>query len=474
MKPLTIQQVRQAVGGKNLALIPEDAPRVTAVCTDTRRMEKGSLFVALRGEHFDAHEFIPDAAAGGAVAALVDTAPVNPLPNVHYIQVPDTRAAMGKLARHVRQQMRAKVVGVAGSNGKTSTKYLIHAALGATRRGSISPKSFNNDIGVPLTIFPADPAQDYLVLELGTNHPGEIRNLTNIALPDIAVITNCGAEHLEFLGDIRGVRQENATVIEGLDPDGWLIVNGDDPELLDAVSTFKGKRITFGFKETNNLFATDIVCDASGVRFRLNKHGREVFVPMLGKHTACNALAAIAVGRAMRVPEDQLIEALAEAEGPDMRLQLTEFGGVTLLNDAYNANPNSMRAALETVSALPVHGRRVAVLGDMRELGKASERYHREVGEFARTCPLDALVCVGAQAGLIADAALKAGMAGDSVFRYADAPAAARAMPRWLHDGDLVLLKASRGIHLEAVAQAVSDLAHAAAAEAMPLRRVAG
>jgi UDP-N-acetylmuramoyl-tripeptide--D-alanyl-D-alanine ligase len=462
MKPLTIQQIRQAVSGKALTSIPATAPMVSAVCTDTRRMDPHSLFIAITGDRYNGHDYLPDAAKGGAVAALVQEPPSHQLPNLHLIEVKDTRKALGKLATFVRMQMRSKVIAVAGSNGKTSTKYLIDSILGSKMRGSMSPKSFNNDIGVPLTIFPADPMQDYLVLELGTNHPGEIAVLTDMARPDIAVITNCGAEHLEFLGDLMGVRRENASIITGMSPKALLVVNGDDPELLNATAGYRGKRLRFGFEPGNDLFATDVRCDQSGTRFLLN--GRlEVFVPMLGRHTAANALAAIAVGRAMRMKEDDIIAALAAAQGPDMRLQLHEMGnGILLLNDAYNANPNSMRAALETVAALTPTGRRVAVLGDMRELGKSSERYHREIGEFAAKCGLDLLACVGAQATLIAESAERAGMAPASISRFGDAAAAAGEVPRWLRQGDLVLLKASRGIHLEQVAQAVMEAHHAA------------
>ena len=468
MKPLTIRQIRQAVGGKALSPIPADAPLVEAVCTDTRRMDKGSLFIALRGDRHNAHAFLPQAAAGGAVAALVETPPRESLPNVLLMQVPDTRLAMGKLATYCRKLMRAKVIAVAGSNGKTSTKHLIDAALCGKLRGSISPKSWNNDIGVPLTIFPADPMQDYLVLEMGTNHHGEIRLLSEMATPDIAVITNCGADHLEFLGDLMGVRQENASIITGLDPKGLLVVNGDDPELLAAVQDFPGKRITFGFKETNDLFATDIHCDETGTRFSLNNSRREVFVPMLGRHSACNALAAIAVARKMAVPEDVIFDSLGEARGPEMRLQWQPAGGIRVLNDAYNANPNSMRAAIETAAELPTNGRRIAVLGDMKELGHASERYHREVGQLvASVGQFDGLVCVGRQAALIAQAAVAGGFSPDAVAHFDDAVAASRFLPPILRDGDLVLLKASRGIHLEEIARAITDR------QAVPMRMVA-
>ena len=359
------------------------------------------------------------------------------------------------------------MVAVAGSNGKTSTKHLIDSALCGKLRGSTSPKSFNNDIGVPLSIFPADPAQDYLVLELGTNNPGEIAALTEIAQPDIAVITNVGAEHLEGLGDLMGVRQEEASVIKGLAPDGMLVVNGDDRELLEAVHGYPGQRVTFGYSETNDLFASDIRCDETGVRFNLNNSRREVFVPLLGRHTACNALAAIAVGRKMGLREDEIIHNLSRAHGPEMRLQLRKIGGISVLNDAYNANPNSMMAALETVAVLPTTGRRIAVLGDMLELGPSSDRYHKELGEFAAGCHLDYLICVGQGGATIAEAAIAAGQPAAFVARYRDSATLSAGIRRLIREGDLVLLKASRGVRLEAVANAL------AAPQFAALRRVA-
>jgi UDP-N-acetylmuramoyl-tripeptide--D-alanyl-D-alanine ligase len=461
MKPTSLQDIKQAVGGKALSPIPASVPLITSVSTDTRRMEPGSLFVALRGDKFDAHNFLPEAAKAGAIAALVETKPKHKLPNVHLISVENTRKALGHLATHVRMQMRSKVIAVAGSNGKTSTKHLIDAALSQRFRGSISPKSYNNDIGVPLAIFPADPMQDYIVLEMGTNHPGEIDVLTEMARPDIAVITNCGAEHLEFLGDLMGVRRENATIINGLQPGGALIINGDDPELRDAVASYAGKIITFGFNEKgNDLFATDIRCDETGTRFCLNNSRREVFVPMLGRHTACNALAAIAVARRVGLSEDASIEGLAQCQGPEMRLQPYHLpSDITLINDAYNANPNSMRAALETIAGLAVRdpGRRIAVLGDMLELGASSERYHRELGEFAVKCNLDVLACVGPGGETIAQAAEHAGMAIGAICRFKDSESAAREVPAWLRSGDLVLLKASRSMRLERVAEAITQ-----------------
>jgi len=462
MRPITLQQLRQAVGGKPLRMVPDEPPSVDAVCTDSRMMQKRSCFVALRGERFDAHEHLPQAVQGGAVALVVERVPegVELPPHVYVLVVPDTYAALGKLARFVRKQMKSKVIAVAGSNGKTSTKLLIHAALGTRLRGSISPKSFNNNVGVPLTIFPADPAQDYLVLEIGTNHHGEIEPLAEMSLPDVAVITNAGAEHLEGLDDLRGVRAENAAITHGMNGRGLLIVNGDDPELVAAVSHYGGKVLKFGFGEHNDLFAADVRCDENGVHFMLNGN-REVFVPLLGRHTAANALAAIAVARRLKVPEEAIFEGLRHATGPDMRLQLQPVHDIHILNDAYNANPNSMRAALETVATLSIGRRRLAVLGDMRELGRSSERYHKEIGELAGSGILDWLACVGEQSCLIAESAIAAGMSPNSVVHYPNADAAAADVPRRVHAGDLVLIKASRGIRLEKVAQAIETFRYA-------------
>jgi UDP-N-acetylmuramoyl-tripeptide--D-alanyl-D-alanine ligase len=459
MKPLSINDVRSAVSGKAITPLPDGLPPIAAICTDTRRMAPKSVFVALKGERYDGAQFLAQAAEGGAIVAVVQSTPPVIPPGKYVILVKDTRIALGKIATLVRKQMKGKVVGVAGSNGKTSTKHLIAAALSAKLHGTFSPKSFNNEIGVPLTIFPADPLQDFLVLEMGTNNPGEIRHLTKVALPDIAVITNCSAEHLQGLGDLGGVRRENVSVVEGLDQKkGLLIVNGDDVDLLKVVDqNWAGRKLTFGFGKHNDLFATDVETDHNGCRFNLNGNPKlRFFVPMLGRHSAANALVAIAVAKRLGLTEEEIASGLADAKGPDMRLQLQTSGDVTVLNDAYNANPASMKAALETASQLPASGRRFAVVADMLELGATSDRLHREVGEFAATCKFDALVCVGPQALLVREAAVAAGMDPARVSHFADSAAAANEVPLWLRAGDLVLLKGSRGMRLEKIADAIN------------------
>src|SRR5688500_14604033 len=457
MKPISLGQVRQILNATPIGDVP-DLLEAKTVSTDTRLLQPGSLFVALKAER-DGTDFLPEAAAQGAVAALVQDKPARRPYNLPLLRVPNTRQALGRLATHIRRQMTAKVIAVGGSNGKTGTKHLIDSALCVTKKGSISPKSFNNDIGVPLAIFPADPSQDYLVLEVGTNHHGEVKVLSEMAQPDVAVITNVGAEHLEGLGDLDGVRREETSIVTGLSPRGCLIVNGDDAPLVSLVSRYSGQIIKFGLNPRgNDLFATDVECDHKGVHFNLNGNPRRrLFVPLLGRHSACNALAAIAVGKRMGIPEDAIADSLANAHAPDMRLQLSKVNGVTVLNDAYNANPNSTRAAIETLVALPVRGRRVAVLGDMLELGRASDAYHREAGVLAANSNLDLLICVGKKAQLIAASAKAAGMEAPRIVTYADATAAARGVTKRVRGSDLILLKASRGVGLEAVARALAE-----------------
>jgi UDP-N-acetylmuramoyl-tripeptide--D-alanyl-D-alanine ligase len=457
LKPLTIHQIRQAVSGRALSALPKDAPSIRSVTSDSRHVEPFSLFIAIKGDKHDGHNHLSEVAGKGAIAALVSEPPAQQHPNLHLIGVEDTRRAMGRLATFVRRQLQSRVIAVAGSNGKTTTKNLIDAVLRPHLKGSISPKSFNNDIGVPLAIFPADPSQDYLVLEVGTNHHGEVKTLSEMALPDMAVITNVGAEHLEGLDDLDGVRREEASIVTGLNPRGCLIVNGDDAGLVSLVSRYPGQTIKFGFNTSgNDLFATDVECTQAGTYFNLNGNPRRrLFVPLLGRHSACNALAAIAVARKMNIAEDAIIDSLAHATAVDMRLKLSTHAGVTLLNDAYNANPNSTRAAIETLLALPASGRRVAVLGDMLELGKHSDAYHKDTGVLAANSNLDLLICVGKKAKLIAASAKAAGMEAGNIVTYPNAEAAARNVTKRVKGHDLVLLKASRSIGLEAVAKAI-------------------
>ena len=448
MQSLTLNQARLATNAAITRCDPSAclSDTISEVCTDTRSIARGCLFIAIKGDTHDGHDHVQKAIQGGAVAVMVDhdvdlNAPV--------LRVDDTRRAMGQLATLVRRSLKQPVIAVAGSNGKTGTKNLLHSVLRGSLTGTLSPKSFNNDIGVPTTIFSAEADEDYLILEIGTNHHGEILNLTKIALPDIAIITNIGAEHLEFLGDLEGVRRENAQIIEGLDPNGLLVINGDSDGLTKAVSAYRGKIITFGVGSDNDLCAEAITCRTDGVRFTVDN--KKFFIPLMGRHIAVNALAAIAVARHLGVNDADITAGLAAATGPEMRLQLQTAGAVTILNDAYNANPHSMQAGLETLRDMQTSGRRVAIVGDMRELGQTADHYHRQLGTFAASCEFDQLICIGDKSRLFAASATKAGMRASMVHHYHTAAICAAEISNLISDGDLVLLKASRGIKLESI-----------------------
>lgn len=465
MNPISLAQLRSVVGGTPLSAMPEGEVYVRAVCTDTRRLEGGCLFVAIKGANHDAHDYVKNlkgAPEGGpVVAVLVERdLPSAELPaGVFVLKVASTRASMGKLASHVRHHFTGAVVAVGGSNGKTSTKHLIDAALRCKLTGSVSPKSFNNDIGVPLTIFNHHAGGDFLVLEMGTNHHGELKVLSDMAAPDIAVITSISHEHLEGLGDLTGVRKEEASITSGLSANGLLVVNGDDPEIVSYVASYPGKKVTFGFGSHNDLFASDVRLGADGVRFNLNGSKREVFVPLLGRHTATNALAAIAVARRLGISEDDVVAALAKATGPEMRQQLSTIAGVTVLNDAYNANPASMRAAFETMLSLPrgTSGRRIAVLGEMREMGDAAEGLHLEIGRDVPVLGLDLVVFVGGMMRLARDEAVAGGLPAARAQWFATAAEASAYVCNAAGEGDVLLLKGSRGVGLEAIAKDLSS-----------------
>jgi UDP-N-acetylmuramoyl-tripeptide--D-alanyl-D-alanine ligase len=455
MKELSIQQLRTAIAGKWVGTGKPSSEVVTAVSIDSRAIKPGSVFFAIEGERFDGHEFVQSALESGAICAVVARLPPGPKAE-NLIQVDNTRVALGKLARFVRQQFRStKVIAVAGSNGKTGTKHMIHAALSRRFAGSMSKKSFNNDIGVPLTIFDTDESADFVIVEMGTNHPGEILALTQIALPDIAIITGCAEEHLEHLRDIAGVRRENSSIVAGLQPRGALVVHGDDPELTRHIaSIYRGLTIRFGLERNNDLFATDITVCESGTQFKLN--GRQIVrIPALGAHNACNALSAIAVAKRLGVPDDAIVAGLGASTSPEMRMQMLKYGGVTVIHDAYNANPSSMRAAISTLSELETAGRRVAVLGEMRELGDAFARCHRDIGQAVAGSKIDVLVGVESGGNVIVERAVQAGFAGEK-HTFASSRECAQAIPSIVRNGDLVLVKGSRSVEMEHAVEAIA------------------
>ncbi|MDX2146201.1 MAG: UDP-N-acetylmuramoyl-tripeptide--D-alanyl-D-alanine ligase [Planctomycetota bacterium] len=489
----TLDSIKSIVGGTWICRPESLAERIAAgetplggVSTDTRTIRPGNVFFALRGDRFDGTAFVAAAARGGAPLAIVNPhdGPGESHPVLAALE-PEARASMGvlvapddtgaallRLAGAYRKTLEGtRVIAVGGSNGKTTTTQLIHAVLGEQFRGSASIKSFNNAVGVPLTIFGARKGDQYLVCEVGTNAPGELATLASVIAPDIAVITSIGREHLEGLGSLAGVAREEASLLSFLRPGGVAIVPADAPELGDAIRVLaigEGARaptfVRFGVGEQADLRVTSVEASRSpetpGVRFQLN--GRFWYqIPLVGEHNALNAAAAIGVARRLGMVQADIERGLLSARGPAMRMELrsaTFAGGeLRVLNDAYNANPDSMLAAIRTLATLGAGAtRRVAILGDMLELGPSSRELHAEIGRaIASSGTADLCVFVGEHMQHAAAIVRTTSPQTRVVNVPSSEPAEVALMLRELRPGDFVLLKGSRRMALERVLVAI-------------------
>jgi UDP-N-acetylmuramoyl-tripeptide--D-alanyl-D-alanine ligase len=429
---------------------------INHICTDSRLAKAGDCFLALRGERFDGHSFIQDVVAKGVTAVLVEKrkTPLT-LPKCAVLAVDDVRAAFGKIAAAYRRGFSLPVVAVGGSNGKTTVKELLASVLRQKFSTLWSEASFNNDIGVPATLLRLEKSHQAAVVEVGTNHPSELAPLVTMAQPKFGVITNIGREHLEFFGEVAGVAQEEGWLAELLPADGKLFLNGDNEWTEKIAARTKAKIIRVGTGGKNDWRAKKIRLDKNGVTFQVESEKRdfagEYRINLLGKHQATNALFAIAVGEELGLSPAEIQRGLVDCRSPEMRLNFWEANGVRVLDDAYNANADSMIAALETLCGLPLQGRRVAVLGDMAELGVHSAAAHAEVGRRAAELGLGQLFAIGKMAPVMASAARAAGLT--RVIEFAEVEAALPAMKNLLKPGDVVLLKASRSARLERIAE---------------------
>jgi UDP-N-acetylmuramoyl-tripeptide--D-alanyl-D-alanine ligase len=445
-----------ACGGELLQGSP--ATPVLRVNTDSRQAQAGDLFIALSGERFDGHEFIQEVAEKGAAAVVVEKGrPLAALPDCVVITVTNSRRAYGQIAAAYRNDFAIPVIAVGGSNGKTSTKELIAAVLRQRLKPLWSEASFNNDVGVPATLLRLEKTHQAAVLEVGTNHPGELAGLVQLVRPQYGVITNIGREHLEFFGDLAGVAQEEGALAEALPADGKLFLNGDSVWTDVVAQRTQATVVRVGSGANCDWQLSNVKMDKNGSAFTVTapqaKWSGSYRIGLLGRHQVENALLAIAIGAELGLSRAEIKAGLATCEPAKMRLQLYEAAGVRVLDDAYNANADSMLAALQVLQELPCKGRRVAVLGDMAELGKHSEGAHAEVGRRAAELGIEQLIAVGKMAGTMAQAARDAGLS--RVIELADAEAAASAINSFLKPGDTVLLKASRSSRLERIAQAL-------------------
>ena len=448
MNPFSLGEAAAACGGAYTGDAALLVAPVQDVCIDSRRATPGALYVPIIGQVHDGHAFIDGARRGGALCTLTD----RPLPEGPYIRVPDTLEALQKLAAFYRCRFDIPVIGVTGSVGKTSTKEMLAAVLSSRFRTFKTPGNLNNQTGVPLTLFRLEPEHELAIIEMGTNHPGEIRRLSAMAQPTICLITNVGVAHIEFFGTRENIFRGKAEMLEHMRPGGAVIVNGDDDMLVRLPGA-----VRFGFQEHNDVRACDVEdLGLSGSAFTVCAGGERARMQVRapGRHMIGNALAAVAAGLALGMPLEELREGVERFSPAAGRMQVRRGAHFTVLDDTYNANPTSVMAAIDVLERAP--GRRVCVLGDMLELGAQTEEFHEVVGMYAALHGVDLIVCVGTNA--------------EQTFLGAHALAPQRAryfetqetllsiLPLLLRDGDTILVKGSRGMHLEQTVEALLAL----------------
>ena len=415
---------------------------------DTRVLLPGQLFIVLQGAR-DGHDFIPAAMEKGAAAVLCSRK-VGDYPAIY---VEDPRKALGDIARQELKRIKARVVAVTGSVGKSTTKEMIAAVLGSTFRVSKTPANHNNDIGMPMAILSMPLDTEVAVLEMGMNHFREIAYLSEIANPEVAVIINIGTMHIEYLGSQIGIRQAKMEIVEGMTPNGMLLLNGDDT-LLRYLDQQPVQRITyFGRSDGCSVQAFDVRQDDDKLRFRVEagKLSFPVELNLEGEHFVGDAMAAITVGLKLAVPSERIAESLASFRNMSGRQEIFKAGEYTIINDCYNAGPESMTAALGVLGNRP--GRRIAVLGDMLELGDCAQAEHYKVGRIAAE-KADLVFAYGPHAGRVIDGTITGGMPETMGRAFDSREEMAKALKRAARPGDVLLFKASHGMHLELVLEA--------------------
>jgi UDP-N-acetylmuramoyl-tripeptide--D-alanyl-D-alanine ligase len=458
MTMFTLKEIAEATGG---SIMGDPALAVTGVSTDSRQVASGELFVALRGERFDGHDFVPGAAEKGVTAALVDSRwqQAHQLPQgAAAVVVPDTLKALGDLAGWHRRRFKIKVVAVTGSNGKTTTKEMLARILTQTGPGLKTEGNLNNLIGLPLTLLRLTGRERWAVVELGMSAFGEIDRLAEIADPDVGIITNAFPAHLETLGSVEGVAKAKGELFLRLKPGSCAVYNVDDPLISKCPTHLNVTRLTFGLRgaEVSSASIKSLGRRGESFTLRLPSEEQPVVLKAYGQHNIYNALAAAAAAHALGIGSEVIRLGLEEFTPYDKRFQLEEVAGVVLIDDSYNANPASMAAALKTLKEVREEGRAAAALGDMLELGTGTEEAHRELGRLAAGC-VERLYVLGEMGRKVARGAREAGLPEESVIVAKDHDAVSRDLVGWLKTGDCVLFKGSRGMRMERVAQAVRE-----------------
>lgn len=451
MATFTVKEVEQATGARLLAPVTGGNRTFLQVYTDTRSLQKGGLFVALKGERFDGHDFVLQAVAKGAagvvVAAREETFAALPVP---VFAVPDTLRAYQALARFHRRRFALPVIAVTGSVGKTSTRQMIASVLSQKLRVWQTEKNFNNEIGLPKTLLGLTAEHEACVVEMGMRGPGQIAELAAIAEPTIGVVTNVGKSHIELLGSQENIAKAKGELPAALPATGTAVLNQDDWRVAAMAKLCRGKVIGYGTSVGAAVRAGEIQTDDKGLSFicRCFDQTFRATVPVLGKHHVYNALAAVATARLLGLSETQMCKGLAAYAGVPMREELVHVGPYTFINDAYNANPASMEEAVQTLAAVKKE-QKIAVLGGMLELGDWTVREHELLGKKIAAASITALITLGTPASYIAEAAEKAGM--KAVYQVSDHQAGAAVLRDLMEPGAVVLLKGSRGFTMEKI-----------------------
>ena len=453
MTGLDLTAVLTATGGRLVSGRPERA--LAGVSIDTRTINPGELFVAVVGPRHDGHDFLGDAAQRGAAAALVSDEVVAP-PGLDVVRVGDTTQALAALARHVRRGTSAPVVAITGSAGKTTTKEMTARLLETAGPVLRTEGNLNNQYGLPLMLLRLRPEHRFAVLELGMSAAGELRHLSGIAEPDVAVITNVAAVHLQFFDSVDAIAAAKAEILEGLRPNGVAVLNGDDPRVRRVGEARQGAVIWFGHDRAFAVSAERWRGTVHGMRFdlRLGDETIDIALPLAGPHFVMNFLAAAAVAHHLGVRPEAIALAATEMKPAPHRGEVLRLGeSVTVIDDAYNSNPSAVEAAVTSLG-MAGGGRRVAFLGDMLELGPTGHELHMETGRRIAG-RIDVLVGVGPLAHALLEGARERGMAADRLHHFADAPQASAAAGGLVRPGDAVLVKGSRGVRMEAVVEAL-------------------
>lgn len=451
-----LSQIAEMVTAKN-DITPFADIEIMGVTIDSRKIAAGNLFVPFKGEHVDGHDYVAQSIANGAAAALWQKDVPNPPLHLPLLIVDDCLTALQELARKYRKELQVKVVGITGSNGKTTTKDMTASLLALKYKVQKTEGNFNNHIGLPLTVLGLNPETEIAVLEMGMSGKGEIEFLTKLACPDAVVITNIGESHLLDLGSREAIAEAKMEILQGLRDGGLAVLHGDEPLLMERIHQHKGHVHvqTFGRNQTNDLFPTAITQLEEGNTFKINASETSFELPVLGTHNILNSLAAMLIARYFSISFDEMAEGLKKVKLTNMRMELVEGKhGEKIINDAYNASPTSMMAAIELVANLQGYDRKILVLGDMLELGPQEEQYHLQIGESLDPDKIDFVLTYGDLGRHIAKGAGTV-LGEERVFAFQDKEELISKLEGQVDEHSLLLVKASRGMKLEEIVKAL-------------------